>query len=178
MNAATKKSPAVGQRAGISVSNAVSGFDNLMLSPPRQEVPLDRLLQLLDGVKQTSPSRWIARCPAHDDRRASLAIRELDDGRLLLHDFAGCSAGDVLGAVGLSLADLYPTPLSHHAKPQRLPFNSLDALRAVAAEALIVATAATALDSDSPDRARLIKAASRIQAALSACCPDLRRVRV
>jgi hypothetical protein len=41
-----------------------------------------RLLDRLQGVKRTGPSRWIARCPAHEDRRPSLAVRELDDGRL------------------------------------------------------------------------------------------------
>jgi hypothetical protein len=29
------------------------------------------------------------------------------DGRVLLHCFAGCSAGDVVAAAGLSLADLF-----------------------------------------------------------------------
>ena len=38
----------------------------------------------------TGRGRWLAKCPAHDNRKASLAIRQLDDGRILLHDFAGC----------------------------------------------------------------------------------------
>ena len=48
-------------------------------------------LDRLDGVKRTGAGRWLARCPAHDDKRASLAVRELDDGRVLVHDFAGCA---------------------------------------------------------------------------------------
>jgi len=47
------------------------------------------VLDRLDKVKQTGPDRWIACCPAHDDKSPSLAVRELDDGRILLHDFGG-----------------------------------------------------------------------------------------
>lgn len=50
----------------------------------------------------------MARCPGHEDRSPSLSIRELDDGALLLHCFAGCQASDVLAAVGLEFRDLYP----------------------------------------------------------------------
>src|SRR5690349_10346417 len=45
-----------------------------------------------DGVRERGPGRWMARCPAHDDSSPSLSIRELDDGTILLHDFAGCDA--------------------------------------------------------------------------------------
>ncbi len=41
----------------------------------------DVLLSRLDGACRTGPGRWIARCPAHDDRHPSLAVRELEDGR-------------------------------------------------------------------------------------------------
>lgn len=68
----------------------------------------NNLLDRLDGLKQTAPGRWIAKCPAHEDANPSLSVRELDDGRLLIHCFAGCSAPDVLAAVGLTLADLFP----------------------------------------------------------------------
>ena len=34
-----------------------------------------RLLDRLTGVKQTAPGRWIAKCPAHEDRSPSLSIR-------------------------------------------------------------------------------------------------------
>jgi hypothetical protein len=33
---------------------------------------------------------WIARCPAHDDRHASLSIGMGDPGRLLLFCHSGC----------------------------------------------------------------------------------------
>ena len=65
-----------------------------------------RLLDRLSGVRPTGPGRWIARCPAHEDRSPSLSIRDIDD-RVLVHCFAGCGVGDVLSSVGLTLADLY-----------------------------------------------------------------------
>ena len=49
---------------------------------------VDMLLSKLDGVKRTGPGRWLAKCPAHEDRRASLAIREGDVGKTLVHCFA------------------------------------------------------------------------------------------
>jgi len=73
----------------------------------------ERVLGRLAGVRQNAPGRWIARCPSHEDRSPSLSVRELEDGRVLLHDFAGCGVEDVLGALGLTLADLFEEPLAH-----------------------------------------------------------------
>lgn len=50
----------------------------------------------------------MAKCPAHDDQRASLSVRVGDSGRVLVHCHAGCKVTDVLAAIGLSLADLTP----------------------------------------------------------------------
>jgi len=65
------------------------------------------LLHRLEHVRQYGKG-WSARCPAHQDRQASLSVAIGNDGRILLHCFAGCPVGDVLGAVGLVLADLFP----------------------------------------------------------------------
>lgn len=51
--------------------------------------------------------RFMARCPAHEDSRASLSIARGDDGRALIHCFAGCSTPDVVAALGLDLRDLF-----------------------------------------------------------------------
>lgn len=69
------------------------------------------ILDRLAAVKQTGPGRWLAKCPAHDDRSPSLSIRELDDGRILLHDFGACQTADVLAALGLEMSALFPEPL-------------------------------------------------------------------
>lgn len=68
------------------------------------------LLERLQGVKATAPQRWLAQCPAHEDRSPSLSIRELEDGRVLIHDFGGCDTQAVLEALGLQLADLFERP--------------------------------------------------------------------
>jgi hypothetical protein len=80
----------------------------------------ERVLDRLDGVKQTAPDRWIARCPAHEDRSPSLSIRQIGDGRVLLHCFSGCQIGDILAAIGLELRDLYEGPLGQHFGPAPL----------------------------------------------------------
>lgn len=133
---------------------------------------LEDLISRLDRVKATrgKPGRWSARCPAHEDRGPSLSIRELDDGRVLLHCFAGCSVHEIVAAVGLELSDLYPPrPADHRHAPERHPFPAADCLRAVAFEALVVSATAVAILAGEPfDRERLILATSRIQSALSA----------
>ena len=59
------------------------------------------LLEKLEGVRSTGPSKWIARCPSHADKSPSLAIRECDDGTTLIHCFAECAPLEILQAVGL-----------------------------------------------------------------------------
>ena len=127
----------------------------------------------LDKVKRTGAGTWTACCPAHDDRGPSLAVRELDDGRILLHCFSGCTVHEVLAAVDLDISDLFPArALDHPAKPERRPFPAADVLRAIAFEALVVCASAVAVLEGKPfnqqDRERLILAASRIQAAITA----------
>ena len=52
----------------------------------------DKLLSLLRNVKRTRAGHWIASCPTRDDKHPSMTIKELDDGRILIHDFGGDSA--------------------------------------------------------------------------------------
>lgn len=132
----------------------------------------ESLLSRLERVKRTGSGRWIARCPAHDDRGPSLSIRELDDGRILIHCFAGCSADSILSAAGLNFCDLFPPRgLGHHSKREHRPFPAADILRAIAFEALIVAVAGSQMLRGEPliaaDHDRLILAVGRIQAALN-----------
>jgi hypothetical protein len=55
-------------------------------APLAVEVALGRL----DGVRRAGTG-WVARCPAHADHLPSLSVGVGDDGRLLLHCFAGCA---------------------------------------------------------------------------------------
>ena len=70
--------------------------------------PIEGLLYKLEGLRKNGDGKWTARCPAHDDRTPSLNIRELDDGKVLLKCWAGCSIEAIVKALGLHLRDLFP----------------------------------------------------------------------
>ena len=133
----------------------------------------DQLLARLEGVRGTGPGRWLARCTGHEDKRPSLSIRELDDGRVLVHCFAGCSVKEVVAGAGLELRDLFPDrpPSQDCIKGERRPIPAADVLRALADETMFVAVAAcnlaTGSEFTSDDKARLLAAAERIQTARS-----------
>jgi len=76
--------------------------------------PVDLVLSRLSHVKRVSGG-YMARCPVHDDKNPSLSITKGDDGRVLLKCFAGCSTEEIVKALGLTMADLFP-PSS---KPQK-----------------------------------------------------------
>jgi hypothetical protein len=135
--------------------------------------PIENLLTRLEGVKNTGKGRWVAPCPAHNDKSPSLAIREGDDGRALVYCFAGCSTGEVLSAIGMEMGDLFPRQDRYnapHGQPERRPFPAADVLRAIGFEALVVMTAGASLLSGQPfteaDRERLAIAVGRIQSGL------------
>jgi hypothetical protein len=65
-----------------------------------------KVLPKFASVKKTK-SGWSARCPAHEDRQASLSIAEGDDGRVLLKCHAGCDHKKIVAALGLEERDLF-----------------------------------------------------------------------
>lgn len=74
--------------------------------------PVEMMLERLDKVRRNGKRGWVARCPSHEDKMASLSIGSGAGGRVLLNCFAGCAALDVVQAVGLSLSDLFPRPIT------------------------------------------------------------------
>jgi hypothetical protein len=68
--------------------------------------PVEKVLERLDGIEQRNGG-IMALCPSHRDRTPSLSVSEGDGGQVLVHCFAGCETGDVLGALGLSIPDLF-----------------------------------------------------------------------
>lgn len=135
--------------------------------------PAQQLLGRLEGVITTGKG-WRARCPAHGGRSASLAITQGDNGTLLVHCFAGCQVSDVLGAVGLQIADLFVRrdlqSMSHAERSQlrqaaMLP-NWRAALDVLVTEASVVLIGASQLGEGAPlddsDMTRLRVAALRI----------------
>lgn len=107
--------------------------------------PIDRALSQLDNVRKRQQGQWSARCPAHDDKGPSLSVRETAEGAVLLHCFAGCEAGEIVGAMGLELHDLFP-PRENHARGPKKIANLLtagQALELLAKESLLVAVTLT-----------------------------------
>ena len=79
-------------------------------------MPIDKLLPKLSRVKQGKAGAWTACCPAHDDKSPSLKITETADGVVLLKCWSGCTAAEIVAAIGLELRDLFPVD---DGKPRR-----------------------------------------------------------
>ncbi len=146
---------------------------------------VDNLLSRLDRVRKTGRADWVACCPAHDSRsRQSLAISETADGRVLIHDFGGCSPAEVLGALGLDFTDLFPerdhddagrragwrTATYRDSRQDRQTIAARTALTAIAADAteaavIVSDVAAGRVDPDAV-RLHLLELAGRIGSAL------------
>jgi len=75
---------------------------------------LSDLLTKLDGVRK-SGDEWSARCPAHEDGKASLSVAA-NDGKILIYCHAGCAIESICGAIGIKMSDLF---LDNHQGPQR-----------------------------------------------------------
>ena len=69
---------------------------------------IEEILSRFEGVEQSAPGSWMARCPAHGDSNPSLSITLKPDGKVLMHCFTGCTVEEICAAVGLKLSDLMP----------------------------------------------------------------------
>lgn len=67
----------------------------------------DDFIARLDKHRKAGERSWSARCPAHADKGPSLKVTDVD-GKLLIKCFAGCTAAEVVAAMGLNLSDLFP----------------------------------------------------------------------
>lgn len=125
---------------------------------------VETLLSRLTKVKPTGRGTWLACCPHHEDRSPSMTIRECDDGRVLVHCFAGCSVFEIAGAAGIDLSELFPPKPIEHAPVMRRPFPAADVLEALSHESTVVLFAAKEAAEGRPvDHPRLLKAISRIE---------------
>ena len=98
--------------------------------------PIQKVLEQLEGVQGPTNGPWMARCPAHRDRTASLRITEKPDGRVIFHCHAGCGGADVVEALGLNFSDLKPAG-SVTAGPSLIERDARKSLQAVAHAALV-----------------------------------------
>lgn len=87
------------------------------------------IVERLEHCRSVGKDSYIARCPAHKDRSPSLSIKELHDGRVLVHCHAGCGALDIISAVGLDWDALFPPELEHYPGRRRVaPTETVDSL--------------------------------------------------
>ena len=82
----------------------------------------DRVREALEpfgGIRPRGRDEFNARCPCHDDKQASLSVSwKPKEGGLTLLKCHGCGAAtqEIVEALGLTMADLFDTPLP--AKPE------------------------------------------------------------
>jgi putative DNA primase/helicase len=67
--------------------------------------PIENFVSRLNAKR--SGKGWVANCPAHDDRKPSLNINEGADGSVLLKCHAGCPVDRIVGALNLTMKDLF-----------------------------------------------------------------------
>ena len=92
--------------------------------------PAQEVLDRLERVRPTSTG-WSAACPGHlhdnGDRNSSLSVRVCEDGRVLLHCFAGCATRDILRELNLEWIDLFPAESrdGRSIRPKRMDLSDL-----------------------------------------------------
>lgn len=118
------------------------------------------IIDRLDKVRPNGPGRWMACCPAHGDRRASLSVREFDTGVVGLKCFAGCTVDEVVAALGLRLEDLFPPRQAPGGgrQAERRPYSVRQLIDALAVELnvawVLLADLAAGKDATPMDRFR------------------------
>ena len=136
----------------------MTSFEQLVSEVRRR--PVDVLLERLDGVQDRGRGQYYARCPAHEDKSPSLSIRETGDGTVLIHCFALCSPDEIVSAIGLDIADLFPTKLERRkgCKPR---WNPRDVLLVIKHEATVIEIVAHQFDELDDEQIERVKLAGR-----------------
>lgn len=129
---------------------------------------IENILTRLEKVKGRNGA-YTACCPAHGDKSPSLAIRELDDGRILMKCFANCSVQEIMGAIGMEIGDLFPDTNKNLPSVKR-KYYATDLLRVIEFEAWVVSVAAHTMSTgkklSDTDRDRMKVATARIMEAV------------
>ena len=133
---------------------------------------IHEIIGYFEKAYKSGENEYQCLCPAHNDKTASLSIKNLPDERILIHCFAGCAANDILEAVGLTFDDIVPKRLGDF-KPVSKPFNPYAVLKAISNETLLVALAglevANGKTLPQEDKDRLMIAVNRLREAYQIC---------
>ncbi|QQP85468.1 virulence-associated protein E [Entomomonas asaccharolytica] len=108
-----------------------------------ERLPIDKVLDKLDKVKAKKPTKdglnqWQALCPSHADKSPSLTITECTDNTVLLKCWSGCTANEIVNAIGLQLKDLFKYEPTHKQGNSSPSFKKLPSKQAIAHERLII----------------------------------------
>ena len=82
-------------------------------------IQLSDFLSRLQGVERHG-DQYMARCPAHDDRKASLAVK-MGDKKIVCQCMAGCAYEDIIAAMGLDWKDVVKPEYLHEMAGQPAP---------------------------------------------------------
>jgi hypothetical protein len=81
---------------------------------------IENILELVANKTGFQPvkrgANYSAKCPAHDDHNPSLSISCGEDGKILFHCFAGCSAADVCASLKLEVKALFQNEFKLHVR--------------------------------------------------------------
>ena len=134
--------------------------------------PVMNLLNRLDSVKENGRGKWLAKCPAHEDKRPSLSIREAESDAVLVKCWVGCTVAEIAGAVGLDVSELFPPReafIEGKAHHRERVITAADGLRLLDFEADVICIVADQL-------ARGVALDSETQAALTTARHTIRNV--
>lgn len=128
---------------------------------------ITKVLDLLTRVNQVRPGQWMAACPICESKKGRpIAIKEAQDGRVLIHGFCGHETGEIVAALGLSITDLFDKPLAHRLAPIKQHIPARELLEIIDREALVIGMLALELKNDGDlwdeQWQRLATAAARI----------------
>jgi len=83
--------------------------------------PVDAILDRVENVRRNGEGHT-GKCPAHDDNHNSFSVSEGDGGKAVVHCHAGCTVNEIVGALGMTMADLFPARSDHgHMRPVEKP---------------------------------------------------------
>lgn len=135
---------------------------------------IESFLSRLNKVRSNGNGKYMAQCPCHADKTASLAINDMGDGRILINCFAGCDTYSILRSVSLDWDAVMPDKSpSETYKPVKQVIYATEGMQLIRFEAQIVTYCAFKLKNNTPlsvdDLSRLEVAMQRINKAMELC---------
>lgn len=77
------------------------------------DICLEKIIKGLESVKCIGENQYMAKCPCHNDQKASLSIKK-ENNSILLHCFAGCDTKNIVNNLGLTMSDLFIKETKKH----------------------------------------------------------------